>query len=256
MSARSLPNLLSALILLAGCVVCSMSATANGVAPSMNAPGIKPGQAQPSVRATENHSDREAAKSIVAAGAQLDQKRISSMFERPRSFCFSVFSKDVGSSIRALLEAKRYAVRRVSVESGGLFDVHSVIGVFNSATRNIVRKAYRVIDGRTILLDPEMVLSTDDKALATFCAAHSATVYSALWERVSESALFMEVDGKGLTRRTVFTQGKLKDQKGELFESLGRDPSARGLAAEITRHGMPIAELFSSGNWQVFELQE
>ena len=112
-----------------------------------------------------------------------------------------------------------------------------------------VLKATWPAAGCTVLLDPEMVIFTDEPKVGALCAQHHTRAFAVLWERVSRTLVATQFNAQGVERQSMFVGGALTRQRGGGFPNMhGEDPQElftvlrnAGLAVEELLGGAPEA---------------
>ena len=119
----------------------------------------------------------------------------------------------------------------------------------------MVLKAYWSSPGLTVLIDSEMVISTNaETQLAAFCAKHGAAAVAAVWERVSETAILTEMTGTGVIRRTWYQQGRPFNSQLDPRPEVERSPDPHGLRVALAAWGAPVDDVFAERDVTVVEL--
>lgn len=172
------------------------------------------------------------------------------------SFSIVAFRGDHGASMPDLLSACGYSQEREWKARGnpaGLSDAfHALAGRDDTVTL----KAYWSSPEVTVLIDPEVVISSGlEEQLTAFCAHQGTSATVVMWERVSETAILTEMAGTGVVRRTWYQQGRPFDSQKDPRPELKKSPDARGLRAALAACGLPVGRLFADTDVTVLELR-
>ncbi len=192
--------------------------------------------------------------SVSIAGESLDQERITNMFERQPSFSLVAIPGDVESDIPMFLSDCGYETLSTGKFSGPFAELYAGIEQPCGPENSIVQKAWFMVDGHTILLDPEMVLVTKTANLADLAAKVADTVKVAIWERVSESVALIEIGAQGILRQTWYCQGEKSDEAINGYSEIANQPNSEGLKLALEKYGLSD-DLFSNVDSNVIELR-
>ena len=192
---------------------------------------------------------------ISAAGAALDEERVSRMFERSPSFSMVAILGDVESDIPRFLSACGYKCLRTGGFTGSFDEVYAGIGQPYGPDNSLVQKAWFKAAGHTILLDPEMVLVTEAARLAEMARTANGTVKVAIWERVSESVALVEIGTQGILRQTWYCEGEQSDEPINEHPEIVAQPNSEGLKKALATYGLPEDAIFGYVEASVVELQ-
>ena len=172
----------------------------------------------------------------------------------PSSFSLVVFHDDHAGQVPALLAACGYTVLHTGHVHGNPVQLHDALGEVRDGS--IVTKAYWSCPTMTVLIDPEMIVSSaSEEQLAAFCRDQETKAVCAVWERVSEPAMLIEIDAAGVRRKTWHERGahvEASDPRPEVAAS----PDDAGLKAGLAATGIDTDLLFSEAEATVVELQE
>src|SRR5262249_4607483 len=118
--------------------------------------------------------------------------------EREDSFCFAFFHPEVRALVPLFVEGCGYRTLASNDVRGTFHELYESLRDVSGPRNNIVLKAVYSVDGYTVLADPEMIVANDVEKLSAFCAEHGVRVWSATWERYSQTVMVIEVDPHGV----------------------------------------------------------
>lgn len=175
---------------------------------------------------------------------------------RPDSFSLVAIRGQVADAIPAWLGKRGYKQLETREVRAPFAKLYPGLRQVAGPRRNIVMKAVYVVSGFTVLLDPEMVLSSNRKALTELCATSQTTCFGAIWERNSQTVLLTQVDATGQRRFVVWTAGKQPAQPIEPWPELQGEGSVGALLQAMNAENLPLAELFGEVRATVWQLEE
>jgi hypothetical protein len=188
---------------------------------------------------------------------RVDTAAVADSVLHPSSFSLVVFDGDHSAEIPDLLAACGYQILDRAATHGTPIDLMERLGAIRGPNRSIVSKAYWASPRVTVLVDPEMIVSSArDEQLINFCREHNTMAWAALWERVSETAILTEISGDGILRQTWYERGApLATQLAPRAE-VASSPDGAGLRAAMAACGVPVDDVFADVAVTVLELQE
>jgi hypothetical protein len=188
---------------------------------------------------------------------QVDAAAAADSVLHPSSFSLVVFTSDQRDGIPGLLASCGYQILRQGAGSGGPVELMDSLAGVSGPDRNVVLKAYWASSNLTVLIDPEMIVSSaQDQQLVDFCRERGTTAWAALWERVSETAMLTEVAGDGVLRRTWYERGAPCGEQLDPRLEIAESPDGAGVRAAMAAAGVPPDQVFSNVDVTVLELQE
>jgi hypothetical protein len=106
-----------------------------------------------------------------------------------------------------------------------------------------------------VLVDPEMVIATDERQIAAFCQQNKTRALLAMWERFSQTARLAEVTASGVVRRVNWLAGTPQEADQNPWAEFLAAPGARGIQAALVASGVPLAQAWGEISATVFELE-
>ena len=156
-----------------------------------------------------------------------------------------------------LLRSCKYTVVEAKPVSGPFGEVYDSIATPQGAANEIVSKVAYPIWKRTVLIDPEMVMSACHREeIAAFCRSKQTLAIGVIWERFSET-IMLELHGQeGLQSSTTLIADV--PQKGNMAPNLEllRDPTLQTLLRVIRQMGVSIEQLFGTVTGLKYKLEE
>lgn len=156
-----------------------------------------------------------------------------SFMYKPQSFSFIFFEGDVKNEIIDFFRKTDYKILSKEIIVGEYKLLENELEKRKLDTpienKNIVYKELFKYGGYTVLVDPEMVVSTFEAELAEFSKNKSVKITCATWERYSQTVMLSTISSTGITSNT------------ELLKNKGYE----GLINALTVLKIPMNEIFS-----------
>jgi hypothetical protein len=131
---------------------------------------------------------------------------ISFLF-KTNSFSYIFFRNDCRNEIKDLLKDLKYTVYKTKNLKCDLYAINSYLNESNSS-QNIVNKGLFFNSNFTVLIDPEMVVSTYEEQLIDFAKKNNTTIISVIWERYSQAKIMVVISPVGLVSKTISVPGQ------------------------------------------------
>ena len=185
----------------------------------------------------------------------LDRERMARMFERPASLSVIVFDRDVSERVPSLLAQCRYSILKTERVRSRVGPLYVRCESTFKPGGNIVGKAAFVAGGHTFLLEPEMIMITEERAISEFCKQQVCRCVAGVWERASETVMLFEFAPNAIRTKTWYCQGRPEKDNLNPLEVVARSPNHPGLLAGMRSLHVPLDLLAHEVDATLYELQ-
>ena len=199
---------------------------------------------------------RKSRRGDSGGAAAIRTENVVDSVMNPTSYSLVLFEGSHGAAIPSLLTECGYEIRRQGASVGTPVELMDGLRVIGSDP-SIVLKAFYSTPEVTVLVEPEMVLlALNRDQLEEFCRVNDTRCAAAVWERVSETAMLLEIDGSGLTHLTWYQSGSPVDDQVDPRPEVASEPDGQGVRAALEAAGWPVDLVFDPATVTVLEIQE
>lgn len=176
--------------------------------------------------------------------------------KRTPSFSYVFFKGNCVESVLSFLAKVDYKLLTRETLTGDYVSVYKDIETI-SDDNTIVKKGLFFKDGYTVLIDPEMVIGTQEKELVELSKEIDNPIVVAIWERYSQTRAFIRITKNGLESRTYLTEGQDAVDNINPNKHLEKINSETGLLLALDELKIPYKTLFGDNmNLEVLTLKE
>jgi hypothetical protein len=165
--------------------------------------------------------------------------------ERTSSFSFVFFTGKHNNEIKDLLKELNYQLISEEVYTGAMANVYPKLEE-TAENNKVVKKGLVEIDNVTILVDPEMVICTNEDQLVEFAKTNDTQILVAIWERYSQTRLLVEIDKEGVKSRTYAAPESAGQDNINPVKEVLESSSESGLVAVLKTRGLPFEKLMTN----------